>query len=99
MKPFIRLMAVAVSTVLYLGLAVLGWGGPAAFFAHPALVAVAVVTVALAIASFFAGGNISPGVREDRGNRWVLAAFFVIGLCDAYLPAYADRHDFWTIDG
>jgi protein-S-isoprenylcysteine O-methyltransferase Ste14 len=92
-------MMVALSTGLYLGLAVLGWGGPANFFATPALVAVAVVTVLLAIVSVFAGGNISPGVREDRRNRWVLAAFFVLGLLDAYLPAYADRHDFWTIDG
>ena len=99
MKAFARLTMIAASTALYLGLAVLGWGGPANFFAHPALVAVAGVTVALAIVSFFAGGNISPGVREDRGNRWVLAAFFIIGFLDAYLPAYADRHDFWTIDG
>ncbi|TMJ91570.1 MAG: isoprenylcysteine carboxylmethyltransferase family protein, partial [Alphaproteobacteria bacterium] len=45
------------------------------------------------------GGNLSPGEREDRGNRWVLAAFGVIGLLAAYLPAYTDRTDFWTIDG
>jgi protein-S-isoprenylcysteine O-methyltransferase Ste14 len=38
-------------------------------------------------------------VREDRGNRWVLAAFGVLGLLDGYLPAYTDRIDFWTIDG
>jgi protein-S-isoprenylcysteine O-methyltransferase Ste14 len=37
--------------------------------------------------------------REDRGNRWVLAAFGVIGLAQAYLPAYADRVGFWTLDG
>jgi protein-S-isoprenylcysteine O-methyltransferase Ste14 len=38
-------------------------------------------------------------VREDRGNRWVLAAFGVIGILLAYLPAYTDRKDFWTLDG
>ena len=53
----------------------------------------------MAGASFFAGGNLSPGVREDRGNRWVILAFALIGLLDAYLPAYADRKEFWTIDG
>jgi protein-S-isoprenylcysteine O-methyltransferase Ste14 len=47
----------------------------------------------------FSGGNLSPGVREDRGNRWVIGAFGLIGLLDAYLPAYTDRKEFWTLDG
>ena len=38
-------------------------------------------------------------MREDRGNRWVLAAFAVLGLLGAYLPAYTDRKGFWTLDG
>jgi protein-S-isoprenylcysteine O-methyltransferase Ste14 len=38
-------------------------------------------------------------VREDRANRWVFAAFGLIGLLDAYLPAYTDRKEFWTLDG
>ena len=38
-------------------------------------------------------------MREDRGNRWVLVAFGVLGLLDGYLPAYTDRIEFWTIDG
>jgi protein-S-isoprenylcysteine O-methyltransferase Ste14 len=38
-------------------------------------------------------------VREDRGNRWVILAFALIGLAGAYLPAYTDRKEFWTIDG
>ena len=99
MKPAVRMALILVGTAAYLGLAVLGWGGLAAFFSHPALVALAIVVFALAVASFFAGGNLSSGVREDRGNRWVIVAFGVIGLLDAYLPAYTDRKDFWTIDG
>ena len=96
----VRLTLIVVGTAAWLGLAVLGWGGVgASFFAHPALIALAVALSAIAGASLFAGGNMSPGVREDRGNRWVLAAFAVIGLLDAYLPAYTDRKDFWTIDG
>jgi protein-S-isoprenylcysteine O-methyltransferase Ste14 len=43
-------------------------------------------------------GNLSPGVREDRANRWVIVVFAVIGLLDAYLPAYTERKGFWTID-
>jgi protein-S-isoprenylcysteine O-methyltransferase Ste14 len=97
--PTVRWVLVVVGTAAYLGLAVLGWGGLAAFFSHPALIALAVAVFVLAGASLFAGGNLSPGVREDRGNRWVIVAFTLIGLLDAYLPAYADRKDFWTIDG
>jgi protein-S-isoprenylcysteine O-methyltransferase Ste14 len=38
-------------------------------------------------------------VREDRGNRWVLIVFALIGLLAAYLPAYTDRKGMWTLDG
>jgi len=88
-----------VSTALFLGLAVLGWGSFAAFFAHPARIAVAVITCGLVVAAFFTQGNLSAGEREDRANRWVLAAFLPIGLLAAYLPAWSDRTGFWTIDG
>jgi protein-S-isoprenylcysteine O-methyltransferase Ste14 len=37
-------------------------------------------------------------VREDRSNRWVIAAFAPVGLLDAYLPAYTHRKELWTID-
>ncbi|MFC4522642.1 methyltransferase family protein [Cupriavidus pinatubonensis] len=86
-------------TLAYLALPILGWGGIGPFFAHPARTALAVVTMALAVAAIFSGGNISSGEREDRGNRWVLAAFGVLGLLSGFVPAWNDRIDFWTIDG
>jgi protein-S-isoprenylcysteine O-methyltransferase Ste14 len=95
----IRLTLILVATAAYLGVAVLGWGGLAAFFSHPALVALAVATFILAGAALFAGGNLSPGLREDRSNRWVIVAFGLIGLLNGYLPAYTDRMECWTIDG
>jgi len=73
----LRLALVIVGATAYLGLAVLGWGGLAAFLAHPPLIALA----------------------GDRGNRWVIPAFALIGLAAAYLPAYTDRKEFWAIDG
>ena len=88
-----------IATLAYLGLAILGWGGFAAFFSHPALIALAITLLALSGVAVFSGGNLSPGVREDRGNRWVIAAFGFIGLLDAYLPAYTDRKEFWALDG
>lgn len=84
---------------VYLALAVIGMGGVDAFFSHPALIALVVVTVAMTAAALFSSGNLSSGEREDRGNRWVLVAFGVIGLLSAWLPAYTDRKEFWTIDG
>ena len=95
----IRVFAVALSIGVYLLLAILGGGGVEAFFTNPARAALAVVTVALGIASLFVGGNLSPGLREDRGNRWVISAFLIIGLLGAYLPAWADREHVWTLDG
>jgi protein-S-isoprenylcysteine O-methyltransferase Ste14 len=99
MSPLVRLTFVVATSVLAVGLPILGLGGIGAFFSHPALIALAVVVLALGVAAFFAGGNLSSGAREDRGNRWVLLAFGVITLLDVYLPAYTDRRDFWTIDG
>ena len=88
-----------VAVAAYLALAVLGMGGLDAFLAHDALIALVVVTVIMAVAGLLSAGNLSTGEREDRGNRWVLAAFAVIGLLSGWLPAYTDRKEFWTIDG
>ena len=93
------LLAELAGAAVYLGLAILGRGGFVAFFSEPALTAVTVAFLVMLAAAFFTEGNISPGVREDRRNRWVIPAFSVIGLLDAYLPAYTDRIGFWTIDG
>ena len=94
-----KLVLIVLGTAAYLALAVIGWGGPAAFFSHPARIALTVVIFALAVASCFVGGNLSSGTREDRSNRWVLAAFAVIGALNAWLPAYAERHELWTFGG
>ncbi len=88
-----------VSLAAYLGLAIAGEGGPSRFFSHPPLIALVVVTVALGAAALFTEGHVGSGVREDRSNRWVIAAFAVLGFADAYLPAYADRLDLLTFGG
>jgi len=97
-SPGLALFAI-VATLAYLGLAILGWGGLAAFFSHPALIAVAVVLILLTAVALFSEGNLSSGEREDRANRWVIVAFGLIGVLTAYLPAYTDRKGFWILDG
>jgi protein-S-isoprenylcysteine O-methyltransferase Ste14 len=99
MRSAFRLGFIVLGACAYTSLAILGWGGFRSFFSHPALIALVAVLFALSILSFFAGGNLNAGVREDRGNRWVIPVFGVIGFLNAYLPAYTDRKELWTIDG
>jgi hypothetical protein len=95
-----KVLLVTLSSVLVqLGLAIFGWGGFAAFFSHPPLVAMTVATLVMTFTALFSGGNLSSGEREDRGNRWVLGAFSVLAMLLAYIPKYTDRNNLWTIDG
>jgi hypothetical protein len=93
MPSVLRLALIAIGSCAYAGLAILGWGGFRPFFSHPALIALVVALFAVSSVAFFAGGNLSPGIREARGNRWVLVVFAVIGFANAYLPAYTGRKD------
>ena len=95
----VRSTLIFVGVAAQLGLAILGRGGFRSFFSQPALIALAFALFGVAGLAIFADGNLSPGVREDRGNRWVLVAFALLGLLDVYLPAYSDRNEFWTFDG
>lgn len=97
-SPMFIVSALA-STLGCLGLAILGAGGFAAFFAHPPLTVIAIAMLAMAVASLFAPGNLSSGAHEDSGNRWALLAFWVLTLLSAFVPAYTDRKDIWVIDG
>ncbi len=94
-----RAATTIIPVALYLGLAVAGWGGVAPFFAHPALTALAIATAVLTGVALLTEGNLSSGEREDRSNRWVVFALGLLGLLSAYLPAWADRTGFWTLDG
>jgi protein-S-isoprenylcysteine O-methyltransferase Ste14 len=99
MRTALTMVAALIGVGAYLGLAVLGWGGFAAFFAHPARVALTAASIVMAVAAALSGGNLSSGEREDRSNRWVIAALGVIGLALGFVPAYTDRIGFLTIDG
>ena len=95
-----RMAAAAVVSVgVYLGLAIVGEGGPSAFFADGARTALAVVTVVALVASLFSQVNLSAGEREDRGNRWVIAAFGLLGLALAIAPSLDDRFGLLTFGG
>lgn len=88
-----------VMVLVQFGLAIWAEGGFGAFFSHPALVALVVISAIFFAVSFFTQGNLSTGEREDRGNRWVFIAFALLGFLLAFVPALMDRFDIWTIDG
>jgi protein-S-isoprenylcysteine O-methyltransferase Ste14 len=55
--PTLRLTLIVVGTAAYYGLAVIGGGGLAPFFSHPALIALAVVVFVMAGVALFAAGG------------------------------------------
>ncbi|WP_018291208.1 isoprenylcysteine carboxylmethyltransferase family protein [Verrucomicrobium sp. 3C] len=98
-RPALPIGLIFVSTFAYLALPILLFGGIRPFLANPARAALALATLLLAGISLFSRGNLSPGEREDRGNRWVVLAFGLIGVLDGFLPALCDRWNFWVVDG
>ena len=95
-----RMAATAViSTAVYLGLAIVCDGGFDAFFSHGALIALTLATLAMIVASIFSNATLSSGVREDRNNRWVIAALGVFGVAAAIVPPLCDRFDILVFDG
>ena len=94
-----RFALVVFSAAAYLALRRFRLGRRALLPANSARIALAIATLAMAVVAMFSGGNVNPGVREDRSNRWVIAAFAVLGLVACFPPAYTDRIGLWTIDG
>lgn len=81
-------------------LAIAGWGGWNAFFAHPPLRWLAWITAVLIVIAAFSGSSgLSSGIAEDRSNRWVLYVFGAVAFLVPYISALTDRLGFWTLDG
>jgi protein-S-isoprenylcysteine O-methyltransferase Ste14 len=97
-KPTLVLASVA-GILVYVGLAIVGWGGFGPFFSNPARIALVVATVAMVVVGLSNSVNLSSGEREDRSNRWVIGALGLIGILSAWLPAFTDRKEFWVLDG
>jgi len=97
-KPKMVATGVAVASVQWT-LAISAWGGWRPFFAHPAFIALAAVVVCMMLVAPFSAGNMNPGDKEDRGNRWVLLALFCLAVLNAFLSPLTDRLGFLTIDG
>ncbi|WP_338524812.1 isoprenylcysteine carboxylmethyltransferase family protein [Pseudomonas batumici] len=100
MKVSLRLAFFSIAaTLAYLGLAVWAFGGWTAFMSRPPLLVIAVVTLLLAGSALFTEGNLSSGVREDRGNRWVILAIGGLGLLLVVLAPWTDHLGWWVFGG
>jgi hypothetical protein len=71
---------------IFFGLAVLGWGDLAGFFAHPARAGLVVATLLLVILPLLSDVSLSSGTREDVRNRWMFVPLALVSLAFAYLP-------------
>ena len=99
MAPTPRLALITVAgTLAYIGLAILDWGGFARLL-PPRPDRSYNPTIRPVWRRDLSGGNLSPGVREDRANRWVIIAFGLIGLLAAYLPAIHWPEGVLDLDG
>ena len=98
MSASMRLINVLTAVAL-LAAVVLAEGGVRAVLREPAIIAFFVVSLALFIAANFTQGNLSAGVREDRDNRWVIAAFVLLSLGLFAVSLGFDRADILTLDG
>ncbi len=86
--PTVRLtLVVVVGTAAYLGVAVLGWGGYAAFFSHPARVALA-LAVFYAIIYFYGGPVYASCACSLAGHNTLVYYFIGIATLASYLPLY-----------
>jgi protein-S-isoprenylcysteine O-methyltransferase Ste14 len=99
MRKLVTLCVMLLAAGVWLLLAVWGEGGFGVYFADPARTALIAITFVLMAVSAFSQGNISRGEKEDRGNRWVLWVFLVVGTLDGWLPAYSDRMGLLTFGG
>jgi protein-S-isoprenylcysteine O-methyltransferase Ste14 len=90
---------VLVSSLVFTAVTVLSYGDPVRFFQHPARTAMIVVTLALTVASLFAGSSgLSSGVKEDRRNRWIFIPVAVLSVVLVWFPPFADARDWLTLD-
>lgn len=89
----IRLVVGLLMNAGYLALAAWGWGGWSSFLAHPARVAAAALLLALTVGVTLAP---SPGGRSEQvssTDRWVMPIGLMLGLLLAWLPPYAEAHN------
>ena len=94
----VGLLTVA-STLCFLQIAALGWGGWAGLLAQPARAAAVAMTFGLGCVGAFSGFSLGPGRRGGREGLGFLVAALLGSVLLAWLPPSMDRRGVWTFDG
>jgi protein-S-isoprenylcysteine O-methyltransferase Ste14 len=89
----------AASVVLFLAVPAWGWGGWGALVSHPARAMACLTLFVTTIVALFSGVNIAGRKRHASKGAWLVAPSLLVTLVTAWLPAYWDRRDYWTLDG
>jgi protein-S-isoprenylcysteine O-methyltransferase Ste14 len=96
----IRLAALLVVALLWIGAAALAWGSWAGLMAHPARRGAVAVGFALSAVAAFAPFTLSTGKRADLGDIWIFVpGLFLLLPALFLLPPYLDARERWVIDG
>ena len=98
MSAGLRLVVVAMAVALCAAV-VFAEGGWARVREAPPILAFLAVSLALFVAAMFTRASLSPGVREARDNRWVIAVFAVLGFGSLAVSLGFDRAGIGTLDG
>jgi protein-S-isoprenylcysteine O-methyltransferase Ste14 len=93
------LLFFAGSLALFFVVPALAWGSVSGLLAHPARAGAFVIIIGGSVAFFFAGTNFATFKWDDPKSRSVIMVALPITAVIAYLPAYADRHDYAVLDG
>ena len=82
-----------------MALAALGCGSWSGLVAHPARATFVVLGFVATLAALASPVNLSSGVREDVGARWMFFPAVAGVVLLAWLVPFMDRRDLWTLDG
>jgi len=94
-----KIPIVLVSMVFFLALPVWAWGSLTSFIDHPARVGACIVVILASLAALFSGANLGGAMGPDPRTPLIVGGAMAFTLLMAWLPAYADRREVWTLDG
>jgi protein-S-isoprenylcysteine O-methyltransferase Ste14 len=86
-------------TVVFLGLALLGWGSAADLLAHPARAGFVALTLVFTLVGLLSPANFSSGIREDVEDRRIFAPAAAGGVLLCWLVPWLDRRGLFSLDG
>jgi protein-S-isoprenylcysteine O-methyltransferase Ste14 len=92
------IVLLVVSAGVFFVLPPLAWGSVSGLLEHPARLGLYLVLIVGLVAFLFTGMDFSSLKWDDPTTRKVIPLAVAVTLPFAFLPVYADRHDFMVLD-